>query len=145
MSKVVFVDLDGVMADFDGAVTSGVENDPPEMFVAGFFRNLKVMEGAKEAIEILMANPNLEIYVGSKPTYKNTKCATEKFDWIQEHFPALKKRMVLVCDKKLLRGDFLIDDDVKRWGHKFKGAFIHFDRFKPKQEWARITELLKDI
>lgn len=145
MKTIVFVDMDGVLADFDGAVTSGVKKDPPEMFVPGFFRKLNVMEGAKEGIAALLANPNISVYIGSKPTYANTLCATEKMDWIQEHFPELKKRMVLVCDKKLLRGNFLIDDDVERWGHKFKGAFIFFDRTKPKQEWQRIANFFRDL
>lgn len=137
--------MDGPLADFDSAITSGVKNDPPEMFVPGFFRNLKVVEGAKEAVAELLKNDRLQVYIGSKPTYKNTLCATEKMDWIQEHFPDLKKRIVLVCDKKLLRGNFLIDDDVERWGPKFKGGFIHFDRTKPKQEWQRITNFFRDL
>lgn len=145
MPKIVFVDLDGVLANFDGAITSGILQDPPEMFEPGFFRNLEILDGAKEAINELLANKNLEIYVGSKMTSKVTTCASEKMEWVKEHFPGLLRNMVLCCDKKLLRGDFLIDDDVERWGHKFKGAFIHFDRTKPKQEWQRISDFFRDI
>lgn len=144
MKKIVFLDMDGVLANFEGALAQIIQ-DPPEMFLPGFFRNLKPMEGAKEAIAILLANPRLDIYIGSKPSSKNTLSATEKMDWVAEHFPALKDRIVLVCDKSLLRGHFLIDDDVGLWGHKFKGAFFHFDRNKPKEEWTRVVELLKDI
>lgn len=137
--------MDGVLADFDGAITSGPGMDPPEMFEPGFFRNLKVMEGAKEAIAQLVSNPKLEVYIGSKMTSKVTGCATEKMEWIQEHFPELLRNMVLCCDKKLLRGNFLIDDDVARWGHAFKGAFMYFDRTKPKQEWQRILNFFRDL
>lgn len=141
---IVFLDMDGVLADFDGAITSGVTNDPPEMFEAGFFRKLKVHEGAKDAVEALLANPNLRVYIGSKPTYKNPLCATEKFQWIIEHFPALKKRIVLACNKELLQGDVLVDDDFERWAHKFHGHFIHFDRTNPKKSWeAVVAELCK--
>lgn len=137
--------MDGVLADFDGAITSGIEVDPPEMFVPGFFRGLKVHEGAKEAVPKIMSDKRYEVFIGSKTTSKNTLCATEKMDWIQEHFPALKKRMVLVCDKKLLRGDILIDDDFERWSKKFVGQFIHFDKFNPKQSWANVLEVLDII
>lgn len=145
MRRIVFLDMDGVLADFDGAITSGVKVDPPEMFIPGFFRNLKVMEGAKEGVASLLSNPNLEIYIGSKQTSHNTLCATEKMDWVAEHFPELKKNIVLVCDKKLLRGNFLIDDDVVRWGSEFKGAFIFFDKTQPKKEWQRITNFFREI
>lgn len=135
--------MDGVLADFDGAITSGVEQDPPEMFELGFFRNLKVMEGSKEAIAQILANPNFEVYIGSKMTSKATNCASEKMEWIKEHFPALLKRMVLVCDKKLLRGHILIDDDLERWGNAFDGWFIHFKRDTPKQSWENVVQFLK--
>lgn len=135
--------MDGVLADFDAAIVNHIP-DPPEMFVPGFFRNLAVMDGAKKAVASLLADKNLEIYIGSKMTSKAPNCATEKMEWIAEHFPGLKKHMVLVCDKKLLRGDVLVDDDIKRWGQKFHGQFIHFDRWNPKESWeAVVKELCK--
>lgn len=135
--------MDGVLANFDAAIKNHIP-DPPEMFVPGFFRNLAVHDGAKKAVAALLANKNLDIYIGSKATSEAPNCATEKFEWIAEHFPALKKRIVLVCDKKLLRGDVLVDDDIKRWGHKFVGQFIHFDRWHPKESWeAVVKELCK--
>lgn len=140
--RTVFLDMDGVLADFDGAITSGVDWDPPEMFEPGFFRNLKVMPGAKEAVAKLLANPDLEVYIGSKPTTKNLSSFTEKAAWIEEHFPDLLKRIILVCDKKLLNGDILIDDDLKTWGHVFKGQFIHFDRHNSEESWKKIVEEL---
>lgn len=141
MKKIVYLDMDGVLADFDAAITNHVP-DPPEMFVPGFFRNLAVMDGAKEGVAALLANKNLEVYIGSKATSKATNCATEKMEWIKEHFPALLRHMVLVCDKKLLRGDVLVDDDIKRWGHKFQGQFIHFDRENPKKSWENVVKEL---
>ena len=143
MKRIIFLDMDGVLADFDGAVKNHVP-DPPEMFVPGFFRNLAVMEGAKEAVAALLANKKLEVYIGSKMTSKVPSCASEKMEWIAKHFPALKRHMVLVCDKKLLRGHVLVDDDIKRWGHKFVGHFIHFNRNKPAESWkAVVKELCK--
>src|ERR1700677_2452770 len=141
MKKTVFLDMDGVLADFDGALINHIE-DPPEMFVPGFFRNLTVMEGAKEGVRILLSNPNLDIYIGSKMTSKATNCATEKMEWIREHFPELLRRMVLVCAKSLLRGHVLVDDDAPRWKKKFKGKFIHFDKHNPADAWRAVVEEL---
>lgn len=136
---VVFLDMDGVMADFEAALPAGFGWDPPEMFVPGFFRNLPVMAGAKEAIAALMADPTLDVYVGSKHTSKVTTCASEKMEWIKEHFPPLLRKVVLVCDKGLLRGDVLVDDDLERWKGKFDGKFIHFDQRKPRESWERVV------
>lgn len=139
--KIVFVDMDGVLADFDGDVKIHIK-DPPEMFVPGFFRNLKVLSGAHEAVAELLSLPHLEVYIGSKPTSGNLSSATEKFEWVARHFPRLLKRIVLVCDKRLLHGDYLIDDD-KRWQGSFKGKFLHFDKNKPEESWKVILERLR--
>jgi inhibitor of KinA sporulation pathway (predicted exonuclease)/5'(3')-deoxyribonucleotidase len=140
--KVVYIDMDGVIANFDGAVSSGVSHNPPEMFEPGFFRSLNVMPGAKEGVAALLANPNLKVYIGTKHTTKTDYSPSEKVGWIREHFPSLVKRMFIVTDKLLLRGDYLIDDD-KKW-EKFPGEFVHFDRTKPEEEWKRIVEYLKE-
>ena len=84
--KVVFIDMDGTIADFDKGVGHiCVDNeDPPEMFQQGFFLNLEVMEGAIEAVHKLFNSPFLDVYIASKPTTGNLHCATEKYLWI--HF-----------------------------------------------------------
>ena len=138
--KIVFVDMDGVLADFDGAIAVHIL-DPPEMFIPGFFRNLKVMPGAKEGVQALLDNPKLKVYIGTKHTTKTDHSPSEKVGWIREHFPMLVKKMCIVTDKNLLRGDYLIDDDL-RW-KDFQGEFIHFDRTRPEEEWRRVVEKLK--
>ena len=142
--RVVFLDMDGVLADFDseiGPEHKHLPEDPPEMFVPGFFRRLKVMPGAKEAVAKLLACPDLDVYIGSKPTTKATTSATEKFDWVEEHFPALLRKIVLVCDKARLRGDVLVDDD-KKWEPVFVGQFIHFDHDHSEESWQRVLNQL---
>ena len=138
--KIIFIDMDGVLANFEGGLKEIVQ-DPPEMWEPGFFRNLEVMPGAKEAVEALIANPKYKVYIGSKHFSGTDYCASEKMGWLRENFPKLIKRVVLVCDKKLLRGDYLIDDDL-RW-KDFEGEFIHFNKHKPKEQWEEILEYLK--
>jgi len=150
--KIVFLDMDGVLANFKlglGRPLVGSlerpnwEQDPPEMYNQYFFRNLPVMAGAKEGVARLLANEGIEVYIASKPTSENLWCASEKFEWIKEHFPALLKRMILVCDKSLLLGDYLIDDDHHTWGHKFNGEFLHFNEDDPLASWKEINEQLE--
>lgn len=146
MKKIVYLDMDGVLANFWlGVGRPDAEWNPPEMYVKGFFRNLPVMEGAKEAVAQLLANPNLDVYIASKPDSINMHSATEKFEWINEHFPALIKKIFLTCDKGHLNGDFLIDDDEDRWKKKFRGTFLVFDEHKPIESWDRILHILKIV
>ncbi len=144
MKKVIFLDLDDTLADFTGAVAPenrGVKG-PPEMRVDGFFRNLKVMEGAREFVSELLADERFDVYIGSKPTKKNLNSASEKYEWIKEHFPELLPRIVLVCNKKLLNGDFLVDDD-SRWEEGFGGKFLKFNPSNPKSCFCDIMKILR--
>jgi 5'(3')-deoxyribonucleotidase len=140
--KIVFIDMDGVIADFRTAIGRPDEYkkvlDPPEMFLEGFFRNLPVMPYAKERLPELLSIPTIDVFIASKITTKTLFCATEKLQWIQKHFPSLLKRTHLTCNKGHLLGDFLIDDDIERWGNKFKGEFIAFDEFNPLYSWNYI-------
>jgi len=142
--KIVYLDMDGVLADFFAHIAPEHNfYNPPEMFKKGFFRNLPIVPGAKEGVAALLANPNLNVYIATKHTSKNFDCATEKVEWINEHFPALIKKMFMVCDKEHLNGDFLIDDD-KKWDG-FPGEFIHFDEHNPEKAWAKVIEQFKVV
>lgn len=138
--KIVFIDIDGVLADFEGSIKEVIQ-DPPEMWEIGFFRNLKIMPGAKEGVAALLANPKYKVYIGTKHFSGTDYCASEKMGWVREHFPQLIKRVMMICDKTKLKGDYLIDDD-RRW-QDFDGEFIHFDKYNPETEWERIVEKLK--
>jgi 5'(3')-deoxyribonucleotidase len=144
MPKVIFLDLDDTLADFTGAVAPenrGVKG-PPEMRKDGFFRNLKVVKGAREFVDKLLADDRFEVFIGSKPTKKNLNSATEKYEWVKEHFPELLPKIVLVCDKKLLNGDYLVDDDA-RWESGFKGKFLKFNPNCPEKCFRDIIKTLE--
>lgn len=142
--KIVYIDMDGVLADFEkGIGRPGHEWDAPEMFVPGFFRRLEVLPGAKEAVGKLLTFSQLDVYIATKPTTKALGCATEKFQWIEEHFPDLLRKMFITCDKGHLNGDYLIDDDISAWGQKFKGTFVHFDQFNSEEAWKKIVEYME--
>jgi len=136
--KIVFVDMDGVLGSFFGALGRVVtpDEEPMEIYDKGFYRNMPVMEGAVWAIEALLENDNLDVWVASKPTYKSEYCVQEKLDWISEHFPELKKKVFLVPNKNLLKGDYLIDDHPNKW-NSFEGEVIYFNPLEPVKSWIR--------
>lgn len=144
--KIVYCDMDGVLANFrKGVGRDDYGFNPPEMFVKGFFRNLEPMPGAKEAMAALLKMDHIKVYILSKPTTKNLHCASEKYEWINEHFPQLLKRMFLACDKSHLNGDYLIDDDASRWGKTFRGKFLHFDEHHPEECWEAVVDLFEGV
>jgi 5'(3')-deoxyribonucleotidase len=140
---VLLLDMDGVLADFEGSLRE-VVHDPPEMFQKDFFLNLQVKPGAKEFVEWAMAQPSLEVYIASKPlTWKVFYSATEKMEWVNKNLPSLNGRVNLVCNKGLLLGDILVDDDDEAWKGKFMGEFFHFDKANPAESFKKLKEHLQ--
>lgn len=137
--------MDGVLANFDKRLVAPREPGkglPPEMLQKGFFRNLEVMPGAIKAIDELESIPGIELYIATKITTKNLHSATEKYQWIEEHFPTLLKNMFITCDKALLKGDFLIDD-YHKW-KTFQGNFIHFNKHNSLEAWEQAVKRIRD-
>jgi 5'(3')-deoxyribonucleotidase len=84
----------------------------------GFFRDLPVMKDAVDVIKEM--NNRYEVFIVSAATeFPNS--LKDKLDWLLEHFPFLTWRQLVLCgDKRLIYGDFMIDDHVKNLVH-FKG------------------------
>ena len=139
MKRVIYIDMDGTIADFHGAVPYDCKHGElvPESLEKGFYRNLRPIDGAKEAIQMLVDN-GYDVYIASKPKFENPYCLEEKMEWVREHFPYLAKKVLFVPNKELLRGMVLIDDDL-RWS-KFNGEFIHFNH--KRDNWLDLAKHL---
>jgi 5'(3')-deoxyribonucleotidase len=135
--------MDGVMFDFDGAIHSKITPDPPEMYTPGFYRNLPPMPGAVYFINAILMLPHIDLYVASKHTTGLLSSPSEKLEAIAVHFPKLLKKCIFVCDKGLLRGDMLIDDNPQLWAHKFQGHFFTFDKTDPAKAWSKVYDQLR--
>jgi len=74
----------------------------------GFFKDLPVIENAKEIIENL--DKMHEIYVVSA-AMEFKYSFTDKYEWLDKHFPFIHwKRRIFCGNKHLVKGDILIDD-----------------------------------
>jgi 5'-nucleotidase len=149
-NKIVYIDLDDVLADFYSATADPKTFRVQErlMWDKDFFFNLKPIPGAQGSV-FEIQKLGYDVWILSQPLADNFESYSDKARWVQVHFPALYKKIVLTQDKSLNRGDFLIDDNDKKWKEKFEqngGKFIHFNYGGYNQSWAaNTTKLWMDV
>ena len=138
----IFIDMDGVIANFEKAAENvalekGVPKlSRPDLFVN--YRNLDVIEGAIEAVAKL--NADHEVFIASTPPWTRPEVWGHKREWIGEHFPYLKRRIILTHRKDLLIGDILIDDSRYRGQPDFQGEWFWFNKNWNNKNWEACIE-----
>jgi 5'(3')-deoxyribonucleotidase len=147
--KTIFIDMDGVIADFDEASErwgrnigiSAEEFKEKKMYrQKDFYADLNLMEGAKDAIEKL--DPVYNIAFVSAPSWDNPHSFTEKRIWIEKQFGAWsRKKMDLSFRKGHYIGHYLIDDRKKYGAADFIGEHIMFGT-EPFNTWKEVTDYL---
>jgi len=169
---IVFVDMDEVMADtytahierynkkFGASLTKeecmGFEvwQKVPETrkdsiwehyYEEGFFRSLAPIADSIEVLQELTKKH--QVYVASA-AMQFPNSLLEKHQWLDKHFPFIHWRNRILCgDKKILRGDILIDDRSHNLEH-FKGRpllftsphNIHTNHFERMNNWREIGD-----
>ena len=136
----ILVDMDGVLADFDGGVIETYNRLHPRDVVAfpekrthryisweypgeirselegiiaspGFFRGLKPIPGAIGAVYEMKRRGD-EVYFCTRPLLTNLFCMDEKRRWTLEYFgKEWVARVIPEMDKTRVPGDILIDDN----------------------------------
>lgn len=162
----LFIDLDGVCADFDYHVVNLLKlKDIPSDLPLGlypwipegssirrelnnlmkdyyFWRDMPPLPWAHEIIHI--ARNYGEVFFLSKGM-QNAGCFGGKMDWVKFHFPSLADNLILtsrhkwVCSKK---GGILIDDDLrhkKEW-ENMGGTFYHWRNIRGTNEGAELIK-----
>ena len=77
----------------------------------GFFRHLPVIQDSVRVLKEL--NKRYEVFIVSA-AMEFPNSLIEKHDWLMEHFPFITWKQIALCgDKRLVSGDFMIDDHVK--------------------------------
>jgi len=138
MKKTIFIDMDGVIANFAKAAEEGGWKHRPDVYVN--YRELEVMPGAAEALRKL--NQDFDIFIASTPPWARPDMWAAKREWIEEHFPYLKRKLILTHRKDLLIGDILIDDSRWRGQPDFKGAWLWFGTNQRCLDWPSTLELI---
>jgi|TARA_B100000902_G_C27096453_1_gene806522 5'(3')-deoxyribonucleotidase len=145
--KIIYIDLDGVIADFDkGKSEHPLGNVSPYIGrpdkLPGIYENLDPIEGAIDSVNKLL-NSQYKIFFLSTAPWDNPDAWTHKRLWIAKYFEEklIKKKLILCHHKQLLIGNYLIDDREWNGAAKFTGEWIHFgsERF-PK--WESVLDYL---
>ncbi|MGN6458775.1 MAG: 5'-3'-deoxyribonucleotidase [Achromobacter mucicolens] len=136
---IILLDQDGVLADFEHAVSdSGRARHPDVAPVAfenrksfyiredyapelrgmaeaiytapGFIRNLPPVPGALAAFHELLAL-GMDVRICSSPLSQFENCVAEKYLWVEKNLGReATNRLILTKDKTLVQGHLLIDD-----------------------------------
>jgi 5'-nucleotidase len=144
--KRLYIDMDNVVVDFASAfehyTQEFLDAYPEKDEIEGIFSNMKPVQGAVEAIEKLYCY--FDIYFLSTAPFANPSAWSDKVKWIQQYFPIVGyKRLILSHHKNLNKGDYLIDDRTRNGVLSFEGTHIHFTEANA-QTWQQITEQLLD-
>lgn len=144
--KIVYIDMDNVLADYDKAFKLAINKNPAIGFPQsqyGFFLNLEPVDAAIESVKLLLKSDLYDVYVMTAPSIQNPLCYTEKRVWIERYFGLeFVEKLIISSNKSLLKGEYLIDDHVSGKGQEsFEGELIHFgsSRFP---DWDAVQDYL---
>ena len=137
---ILYIDMDDTICDFVSEYNRMRKLQPQEKYpqsVKGFFLSLKPLKDAIESVNIL--REKFDVYILTRPSYKNPLCYTEKRLWIEEYFDLEFCQKLIICpNKDLLIGDYLIDD--MPWPG-FKGEQLQYGK-PPYETWEKVLNYL---
>jgi len=140
----IFVDMDGVVADFDRYAKSlGLSGDEIKK-TPGTYQKIEPIPGAIGSIRSLIGM-GFDVWLATKPPTGIPYAYADKVQWVLDHLPELKRKIILTHDKGLLgeSGDYLIDDRPHKAGCLyFKGTLIFF---RGESQWPAIVDMFREI
>ena len=137
--KIVYVDMDNVLADYLGRSIS-LQIDPNvAKHVPGFFKSLLPIKDAIEAYNEL--TKYYDVYILTSASWTNPGSFAEKVEWVNKYLPAARKRIIFSNQKNLNMGDYLIDDRPAKGAAEFTGKWIQFGSLE-FPDWKSIVKYL---
>jgi len=148
--QIVFVDMDGVLVNFQSGIDK-LSKEEKEKYgdkmdeVPGIFSLMEPNEGAIEGYKWLCKN--FDTYILSTAPWENPSAWTDKLLWVKKYLPEVAyKRLILSHNKHLAIGDFLIDDRTANGAGEFPNKHIHFfEKGKGFEDWKSVISYMKNL
>lgn len=140
----VFVDMDGVIVDFDAFRQElGMTGDEVKR-MHGAYLAMPAIPGAIAAVRSLIGM-GFEVWIATKPPTGIAYAYSDKAAWVMNHLPELKRRIIVTHDKGLLgdEGDYLCDDRPHKANcERFKGTLL---RFVGGYHWPQALDFFRSV
>ena len=155
MKKMLFVDMDGCIADFD----KGINGDLNKMFEKGFFRTLEPMEkGLNETFQEIKSQ-GYQVKILSKACVKKSDerflgQMMDKVNWIKEYIPCINEMDIIIQATDESKGDIvqiyseydciLIDDyskNLAEWAFAGGRGIKKAKRIKNGRPWKQVLNI----
>jgi len=114
------------------------------------FRDLRVFDDAIEVVKSLQES--YDVFIVSSAT-STPKSMLAKVEWLEEWFPFINKKNIVLCgDKSIIKADYMVDDGVHNL-ETFSGCSILYDaphnqnenRFLRAYDWKDIERIFKTL
>jgi len=139
MMKRLYIDMDGVLCDFKKAYDYQLQINPTQPYPQsqyGFFIDLEPISGALDSVKRLQEY--FDVWILTRPSVHNLSCYTEKAQWIRKYLGFdMQVKLIICTDKSLLKGHYLVDDQVEHGQTGFEGKHLHFGT-KEFPDWKSI-------
>ena len=146
VKKILYIDMDGVLADFMGAFNA-LDMDMQQKYlnhkdeVPGMFSEMFPVKGAVDSFEKL--SEKYDTYILSSAPWNNPSAWTDKLEWVKKYLGEnAKKRLILSHHKNLNIGDYLIDDRPNNGAKEFKGEWLYFGENGKYPDWQSVLDYL---
>jgi 5'-nucleotidase len=143
MKKIVGIDMDNTMFDFNSAFELAITKNPSIQYPQsqyGFFANLEPIPGAIDGY--FQLKEKFHVKIVTRPSVWNPLCYTEKRVSVEKHLGFDEcENLIEICDKTLFAGDYLIDDMPQEglldpsWGQIMFGS-------KEFPDWTSVLKYL---
>jgi 5'(3')-deoxyribonucleotidase len=124
----IFVDMDGVVVDFDKCAKARCLTGDQLKRLPGAYLEMEPLPNAIAGVRSLIGM-GFEVWLATKPPTGIPFAYADKAQWVLDHLPELKRRIIITHDKGLLgdEGDYLIDDRPHKANcEQFRGQLLPF-------------------
>jgi len=140
----VFVDMDGVIVDFNAYMRKHNLTGEEVKKRPGAYLEMPAIDGAIKAVRSLIGM-GFEVWIATKPPTGIPYAYSDKVAWVLRELPELKRRIIVTHDKGLLgdSGDFLCDDRPHKANcEQFQGTLL---RFVYGYHWEQALEYFRNL